>query len=162
MRQWNIGRLTPSAWYDLSILEKKLSTISSWGGLGQILFWFATYDFRVKAWALGLVWGKGEAAEGPRVSCGATSAVDEGWGGGEVSIGCRTIEEAWDTRHFGTLLHQTEEANRCAREASAGGTTSETWPPPGNFSSCYFHNLINCCNSCLKGLTSAFVIFFLL
>jgi hypothetical protein len=59
-----------------------------------------------------------------------------------------------------------EEANRRAREDDAGGTTSETWPlprlPPGNFSSCYFQNLINCCNSCLKGLTSALVIFFLL
>jgi hypothetical protein len=40
----------------------------------------------------------------------------------------------------GTWEHykaQCDEANRCAREANAGGTTSETWPPPrsppGNF-----------------------------
>jgi hypothetical protein len=35
-----------------------------------------------------------------------------------------------------------DEADRRAREADVGGTTSETWPPPrsspGNFSSCYF------------------------
>jgi hypothetical protein len=57
-----------------------------------------------------------------------------------------------------------EEANRRAREADARGMTSKTWPPPqspaGNFPSCYFQNLINCCNSCLKGLTSAFFYLF--
>jgi hypothetical protein len=35
-----------------------------------------------------------------------------------------------------------EEANRYAREADLGGTTSETWPPsrspPGNFPSSFF------------------------
>jgi hypothetical protein len=55
-----------------------------------------------------------------------------------------------------------EEVNECAREAGAGGTTFETWLPLGYFPSCYFQNLTNYCNSCLKGLTSAFVIFFLL
>jgi hypothetical protein len=59
-----------------------------------------------------------------------------------------------------------EEANRHAREAHTKGTTSEIWPPPrlppGNFPLSSFQNLIIHCNICLKGLTNAFVIFFLL
>jgi hypothetical protein len=84
----------------------------------------------------------------------------------------RLAQEAEQQRRHETLdtwkhyFAKPEEANRRAREADAGGMTSVTWPlpgsPPGNFPSCYFQNLTNCCNSCLKGLTSAFVIVFLL
>jgi hypothetical protein len=59
-----------------------------------------------------------------------------------------------------------EEANRHAREADLGGTTSEIWPPPrspsGNFPSSFFQNLTIHYNSYLKGIMSAFVILFLL
>jgi hypothetical protein len=47
-----------------------------------------------------------------------------------------------------------EEANRRAREAYAGGTTSEMWPPPrsapGIFAPSFFQNLTIHCNNCLK------------
>jgi hypothetical protein len=59
-----------------------------------------------------------------------------------------------------------EEANRRAREADLRGMTSGTWPPPreesGIFPPSFFKNLTIHCNSYLKGLMSAFVIFFLL
>jgi hypothetical protein len=59
-----------------------------------------------------------------------------------------------------------EEANTHAREADAGGTTSETWPPPRSLSSnfsfvIFFQNLTIHCISYLKDLTNAFVIFLL-
>jgi hypothetical protein len=54
-----------------------------------------------------------------------------------------------------------KETNKHAREADIAGMTSETWPPPGNFPLPSFQNLIIHCNSCLKSLTSAFVIFLL-
>jgi hypothetical protein len=70
----------------------------------------------------------------------------------------RLAQEAKQKRRHetpGTWEHykaRCEEADRRAREANAGGTTSTTWPPPwsllGNFP------------FCLKALTSAYVIFF--
>jgi hypothetical protein len=45
----------------------------------------------------------------------------------------REAEEKRRRETPGTWEHQKalqEETNRCAREAYAGGTTSETWPPP--------------------------------
>jgi hypothetical protein len=40
----------------------------------------------------GLVWGKGEAAEGSHVAWGATLAANEGWGGEDVSTRDWTTE----------------------------------------------------------------------
>jgi hypothetical protein len=44
--------------------------------------------------------------------------------------------------------------NKRAREADAGGTTSETWPPPrstsGIFAPSFFRDLTIHCNSCFK------------
>jgi hypothetical protein len=34
-----------------------------------------------------------------------------------------------------------EEVNRRTREVDLGGTTSETWPPPGNFSLSFYEIL---------------------
>jgi hypothetical protein len=46
----------------------------------------------------------------------------------------RRCETPWTWEHYKA---QCDEANRRAREADIGGTTSETWPPPqslpGNF-----------------------------
>ncbi len=58
----------------------------------------------------------------------------------------REAEEKRRRETPGTWEHQKalqEEANRHAREADAGGTTSETWPPsrspPGNFPLCHIY-----------------------
>jgi hypothetical protein len=45
----------------------------------------------------------------------------------------REVEEKRRGETPGTWEHyiaKQEEANRCAREANVGGTTSETWPLP--------------------------------
>jgi hypothetical protein len=69
----------------------------------------------------------------------------------------------------GTWKHQKvvqEEANRCAREADDGGTSSETWPPPRSplgISLRLSTEILQFIAIVVwKGLTGAFVIFFLL
>jgi hypothetical protein len=70
----------------------------------------------------------------------------------------REAEEQRRRETPGTWEHcnaRQEEVNKRAREADAGGTISETWPPPrsplGIFPQSFFRNLTINCNSCLKG-----------
>jgi hypothetical protein len=103
-REFIIGWVAWSSWYDTGVLETEPSPVSSRAGLGQILFWFSSQVFYIKAWAMGLVCHKGEATKRSCVYWGATSAMKEGWGHREFSMGVWTIEEALDTRDLGTLL----------------------------------------------------------